>query len=446
MRFALLLGFCASLLAVVLLAAFVLRPPWSWAVGLVYIGYDTWLLFHMVRASRRAVAAPLRLASGGPRPTLAVVIAARNEREILPQALDAILSQADLPDELLIVDDGSTDGTREMLERDYAPRSPLLRVLAKEASGKARSLNEALAQVTSDLFVTIDADTVLDAGALGALRAAFQNEPDLAAACGVLRPRCRPSAFSRAFELYQTFEYLRGFLWRVVWSCEDTLVLVSGAFAAFRRERLVEVGGFDPLSLVEDYELMFRLHRRSLEERGSPLHARVIGDARAITDCPGRLNLFLKQRTRWFAGYLETMFQSAKMVGNRRYGRLGTFHLPLKTVDMLLPVFGLAAIVALLVQLAVGQRPGGVVLFALLFKFSFDLSCHFYALVLHARWLKKRITPGFALRAIAATLTEPVGFQLVRQFGALLGWLAFLRGRIEWTPQRERTPELPRVT
>jgi cellulose synthase/poly-beta-1,6-N-acetylglucosamine synthase-like glycosyltransferase len=432
-RFAVLLAFCAVLLAVVLAAAFVLPAPWSWSVGLVYIGYDTWLLGYMVFSSYRALRVPLPPAQRTTRPSLAVVVAARNERKDLPQTLDAILAEPDPPDEVLVVDDGSIDGTAEMLARDYAGR---VRVLAKPNSGKARSLNQALGEVFSDVFVTVDADTIVERGSIGAIREAFAREPDLVAGCGVLRPVCRRAPLGRAFQLYQTFEYLRGFLWRVSWSRADTLVLVSGAFAAFRRERLAEIGGFDPESLVEDYEVMFRLHRKSLEVLGKPLHARVIAGARATTDSPGKLRVFLRQRTRWFAGYLQTMFRSGDMVFARRYGRLGTFHLPVKTADMLLPVYGLCAIVVLLVQIALGLRPTGLILYAIIFKLAYDLGCHFVSVILNARWLGQRVTFRFAVRALFATLTEPIGFQFLRQLGAVLGWFAYLRGRIEWHPQR----------
>jgi cellulose synthase/poly-beta-1,6-N-acetylglucosamine synthase-like glycosyltransferase len=433
LKFALLLGACAALLAALLVAAFVLPAPWSWSIGFVYIGYDTWLLGHMVRASYLALRAPAVKALPGPRPTLAVVIAARNERRDLPLALAAILAQADQPEELLVVDDGSSDGTAEMLREAYGSQ---VRVLTKPHSGKARSLNQALAAVASDVFVTIDADTIIEPGAIAAIRAAFAEDPGLVAGCGVLNPVCRRAPLGRAFQLYQTFEYLRGFLWRVAWSRANTLVLVSGAFAAFRRERLSEVAGFDPRSLVEDYEVMFRLHRLGYEERGEALRARVIDGARATTDSPGKLRVFLRQRTRWFAGYIETMFRSSDMVFDKRYGRLGRFHLPIKTADMLLPVYGLFAVLTLVVQIACGLRPTGLLLYAILFKLAYDLSCHFIAVLLNARWLGRKVTPAFAGRAIFATLTEPLGFQFIRQLGALLGWIAFLRGRIEWHPQR----------
>ncbi len=445
-RFAGLLATGAVLLAVALCAAAALDAPWSWIVGLLYIAYDTWLLFTLVSSSRRAVADELpAMRANASRPTLAVLIAARNERLVLPRTLDAVLAQDDVPEEIVVVDDGSSDDTRAFLERSFAVRFlrdgsghselfPGLIVLSRPNAGKASSLNEAIALARSEVVVTLDADTRLAPGALRAIRAAFQAEPELAAACGVLRPECRPGWSSRFFELYQTFEYLRSFLWRLAWMREDTLVLVSGAFAAFRREQLTAAGGFDPACRVEDYELMFRLHRRSLE-RGRPLRVRVVSDARAVTDAPGRPLNFLRQRTRWFAGFLETMFRNHDMVGNAAYGRLGTFHLLVKTADTLLPVYAFSA-GATLVLLLLGRGVDRVILAVLAAKFCIDFACHAYCLFLHERWQRRRLTLRLFLRAALASLTEPYLFQIFRQIGALLGWLAFLRGNIDWAPQR----------
>ena len=422
---------CFALLVTTLFAAAALTGPLSWAVGLAYIAYDTWLLSHMVRASRRAILDTPALPLASRRPTLAVLIAARNEEAALPATLDAVLGQDDPAEQVIVIDDGSTDGTLATLRARY----PSLRLLSKANSGKARSLNEALPLCESDLVVTLDADTMLAPGALAAVRRAFAAEPQLAAACGVLTPLCQPGFFSPLFELYQTFEYLRAFLWRLAWSRDETLVLVSGAFSIFRRPALLAVGGFDPTSAVEDYELLFRLHRRSLEG-GQPLRVRVIGDARATTDVPARPLQFLRQRTRWFAGFIETMFRNRDMVGSARYGRLGSFHLLVKTVDTLLPVYGLSAFLALVLLLLRGPGIPVVILVVLGVKFAFDLSCHVYCLFLHQRWQGKPVTARLFGRAALATLTEPYFFQFLRQLGALLGWIAFVRGRIEWAPQR----------
>jgi cellulose synthase/poly-beta-1,6-N-acetylglucosamine synthase-like glycosyltransferase len=447
------LWFLGSLLALVITfgVSVMATGRLGWTVGFLYIVYDTWLLVMMLRASRRAVLGPAPEVTETPvRPTLAVLIAARNEAPVIVGTVEAVLGQTDPPEQVVVVDDGSTDETlarlceRFRIERGGDARLgrseafPRLRVLTKANSGKARSLNEALALCDADVVLTLDADTRLEPTAIGAVRQAFARSRRLTVACGAITPTCRRAPGSALFQLYQTFEYLHSFLWRVAWASRRSLLLVSGAFAAFRRDALLAVGGFDPDSMVEDYEVMFRLHRRSVEAFGEPLEVRVLPDARALTDAPGRAGAFLRQRQRWFAGFVETLFRHRDLVGNPRYGQLGTFHLLVKTLDTLLPLYGLAATAALGWLLVRGRGLPSLVLEVLLAKFAFDFCCHLYSLFLAQRWQSARVSPGLFTRAALATLSEPFFFQPMRQLGALIGWVAFLRGRVEWTPQRER--------
>src|SRR6185436_15700651 len=145
---------------------------------------------------------------------------------------------------------------------------------------------------------------------------------------------------------------------------------------------------------------------RSLEA-GRPLRVRVLGDARAVTDVPSRPSVFLRQRTRWFAGFIETMFRNRDMVGSPRFARLGRFHLLVKTIDTLLPVYGLSAFVALVLLFFRGPGVPGAILAVLAGKFAFDFTCHVYCLFLHQRWQKKPVTAKLFARAAFATLTEP---------------------------------------
>lgn len=447
--FRILLYGTAGLLIAALAAGFLLPLPWAWSIGFIYILYDTWLLGTMVRSSRRAVLesvvqAPTSGVEPEP-PSVAVLVAFRNERVVLPQTLDALLSQTERAEAIVLVDDGSTDDSVLWVTAAYdvefegdlgrSRSEPSLLVIRKPHTGKASSLNQALSLMVADVVVTIDADTMLATDALGAVRRAFARDPELTAACGVLAPVCAGDGTARAFQLFQTFEYLRAFLWRLAWMRDRTLVLVSGAFAAYRRSSLVAVGGFDATSRVEDYEVMFRLHRASLDA-GRPLSVAVIGDARAVTDAPAGIRAFLRQRTRWFAGFLETMHRNSDLVGSPRHGRFGTFLLPVKTIDMLLPVYGLAATLTLGLLLARGFGLDARLVAVIVAKLLFDMACYARCIQLFERWQGRRPTAGLFGRALVATLLEPVCFQLLRQLGALLGWVAYLRGRIDWNPTR----------
>ncbi len=447
-QFSALLTFVAVTLIGTLALSFFAQGPWVWAIGVTYIAYDSGLLLYMLLSSWRAVGRHrVIITSTGARPSLAVVIAARNERAVLAATIDALRTQSDPAERILIVDDGSTDGSADWLRERYELRVdgaakwrsttiPALTVVVQSNTGKARALNHALTFLDQDVVVTIDADTVLEPQALAALRAAFADD-SVDVGCGVLTPYCAPeSGYSgKILGFYQHFEYLRSFLWRLAWMHADCLILVSGAFAAYRRERLMQVGGFDPDSKVEDYELLFRLHRAAADE-GRRLRVVLVARARALTDAPGTMAMFLRQRRRWFAGFIGTMFRHRDLIGARRLGHLGRVHLRLKTVDLLLPVYGLLALAVLLGFLIGGRHLDALILCLLALKFLFDATCHSIGVVLYHRWLALPRPPSLWIHTLAASLTEPFGFQLLRQLGALLGWYDHLRGASDWTPQR----------
>jgi cellulose synthase/poly-beta-1,6-N-acetylglucosamine synthase-like glycosyltransferase len=457
LRWPLLFGAVLGLLIFSLCAGFIFRGAAAWLVGLIYISYDTLLLGFMVVSSYRAVrkqeeaqAAAVATCNPfptGPRARLSVVISARNERLVLPRCLECVRAQTEPAEEVLILDDGSTDSTIADLDRDYAlefaphpagrlghsARWPALQVLCKPNSGKADSLNLGWRQANGEIIVTLDADTDMEPGALQAIRDAFAADPALGIAGGVLTPICQRTPAAGFFQFFQTFEYARGFLWRLTWMQYDMLVLISGAFAAYRRSVLETAGGFDVTSWVEDYELTHRVYRDAYD-RGEPVRVQTLSGAKSTTDAPASVRTFLNQRRRWFGGFIATHFQYHDMVANGRYGAVGRFMMPLKTLDLLLPIYALAAAVVLILILIVRHGLARIILIAA--KLVFDLVMHAYAVSLYQRWLGIPFSRRLWLRSMGATLTEPFVFQIMRQLGAVFGWLAFLRGEIDWHPQR----------
>ena len=424
-------------------APFALHGVWAWSTGLLYVTYDTVLLgftFAMTwRLLRPAPAAP----AGAERVTLGVIVAAHNEALVLPATLAALLAQTDRPDVILIADDGSTDDTADVLARNHGLRPPplgtiggtgLVRWLRAQRGGKARTMNLAMPQLDVDIVLTVDADTLLEPTAIAAVRAAFAAEPGLVATTGVLTPVCAPTATGRVFQWFQTYEYIRNFLSRYAWMRLDSLLLISGAFAGFRRAAVLEVGGFDPDCLVEDYELIHRLKRHGARN-GLGWTTRVLGGARARTEAPSTTGAFLRQRRRWFGGFLQTQYWYRDMVGDRRYGALGWAMLPVKAIDTLQPLYGLTAF-ALLVTYAVTGRltvlaPVAAVIGT---KIAVDLAFHLWSVRLYRSWLGDRTlaAPG---QAFLAAIVEPFTFQLLRHTGAVWGWLMFLTGRQTWGRQ-----------
>jgi cellulose synthase/poly-beta-1,6-N-acetylglucosamine synthase-like glycosyltransferase len=317
------------------------------------------------------------------------------------------------------------------------PHHPTLRWLRLPHGGKARALNEALGRLGSEVVLTVDADTVLDPEAVAAMRHAFAAEPALVAATGVLFPVCSPTPGGRFFQWFQSYEYMRNFLSRYAWARQDGLLLISGAFAAYRRRAVLAVGGFDTDCLVEDYELTHRLLHHAVAE-GLHWRTDVIGGARARTDAPGTLGAFLRQRRRWFGGFLQTQLWYRHMIGNRRYGRLGTRMLPVKAFDTMQPLYGLTSIGLLIGYVLAGQYSVvDPVAWVIGGKIGLDLLFYLWSLLLYRRWVGPGAQVSVGL-AVAVALIEPFSFQVLRHTGAALGWISFLTGQRRWGLQ-ERT-------
>jgi cellulose synthase/poly-beta-1,6-N-acetylglucosamine synthase-like glycosyltransferase len=425
--------------------AFFLQGVVAWSTGIAYVVYDT-LLLAFVTLKTLPLMRPLKpLDPASDRrdlPSMGVIVASHNEASVLPVTLAALLRQTHGPAQIVIADDGSTDETSALLTGRFglkaapdgqlsAPSSlhPNLYWLRVPHGGKARALNAAITEMTTETVMTVDADTLLDDGATYAMRVAFADEPKLVAAAGILVPVCGKSVSGRLFQWFQTYEYMRNFVARFAWMRADSLLLISGAFASFKRAALVEVGGFDPQCLVEDYELIHRLRRYSVDH-GLGWDVRVVGDAQGRTDAPGTLGSFLRQRRRWFAGFLQTQYWNRDMTGNPRYGTLGMLMLPVKAVDTMQPIYGLTAFALLLAFLFGGHGTLVLSIFGVIgAKTAIDLAYYLWCIHLYRRWTGQRV-------AMLAAIAEPFTFQLLRHTGALMGWLHFLRGGRVWGAQR----------
>lgn len=436
--------------------AFVQTGVLAWAVGLVYVGYDTLLLLFVATQTdhipRRVPAEDGNAGttedvsgSTASPPSLCAIIAAHNEAPVLQATIEALRTQSQPPELILIADDGSTDDTPATLAAAYGldtprpgtlgapgPIVPELRWLRLPHGGKANALNAALAHADTDIVVTVDADTLADDDAIAAIRRHFAAEPVLVAATGVLRPICGRGLQGRLFQWCQTYEYVRNFLSRYAWMRQDSLLLISGAFAAFRRKALVAVGGFDAACLVEDYEVIHRLHRHAVEH-GLDWRVRALGDVTATTDAPGALMPFLRQRRRWFAGFLQTQYWNRDMIGNGRFGKLGRLMLPVKALDTVQPVYGVAAFVLLVVFAATGKLSIALpIVYAMAAKVVIDLTWLLVSLRRYRLWTGQRLG---ATGAILVAIVEPVSFQLLRHVGATWGWISLATGRLSWGKQ-----------
>lgn len=312
-----------------------LLPPTAWLpVTMAYWIYEllvTLLVlvstFYALRKekSRRMVSS----SDTGALPPASILIAAHNEATCILKTLESIALLEGVECEVIVASDGSTDGMNELLEhrRDIT-------LLKLPKVGKAAALNAALEIARHEIVVTLDADTRLEPHSAARLIKTFRG-PEVQAVGGWVFVRNHGSSW---LTRWQFLEYIRNLLWRNGLAHLGVLLQVSGAFGAFRRETLQRLGGFDHSSLTEDYEIVYRIHR-DFRSRGEDCRVLTRSDAIAYTEAPEGFRDFIAQRTRWFAGFIRTLWTYRGMIGNPAFGPLGLLMLPIKTLDALLPLY-----------------------------------------------------------------------------------------------------------
>ena len=265
---------------------------------------------HVRRARRRAAeAAPFM-------PSVSIVVPAHDEAVGIERAVRS-LAQSDYPTgcfEVIVVDDGSTDGTAAIVERLGLPH---VRVLRQPNQGKPVALNRGAAAARHPFLVTVDGDTVFEPGTLRALVAPFRD-PRVGAISGNTKVGNRGSLLGR----WQHVEYVMGFnLDRRVYELLDCMPTVPGAIGAFRREALIDAGGVSGATLAEDTDVTLAIGRAGWKV----VYA---ADARAWTEVPSTLRGLWRQRYRWAYGTIQSTWKHRAALLDPRGRRAGRRAIP----------------------------------------------------------------------------------------------------------------------
>ena len=295
-------------------------------------------------------------------PGIGIVVPAYNEEATIVESVRSMLSLNYPEVEVVVVNDGSTDGTLARLAEAFdleavdaeipfdVPAEEIhdvyrsrtyggLVVLDKENGGKSDALNAGIWLTDMPLFCAVDADTIIDRDALLELARPFLQEPTTAvAAGGVIRVAngCRiedgivtdVSLPKTGLPGLQVMEYLRAFYsGRLGLNRVNGLILISGAFGLFRTEAVREIGGYRHDTITEDFDIVVRLHKY-MTEQGREYTVDFVPEPVAWTEVPRKRRTLSRQRRRWYRGMVETIVTNRKMLFNPRYGRVGTGVLP----------------------------------------------------------------------------------------------------------------------
>ncbi len=285
--------------------------------GFIYLSEQSWqsfialfwfvILFELPRYSMVYLTAGLLLPFHrfykplSKRPKISTIIAGHNEADVIERCVLALQEQSWVPDEIIVVSDGSTDAMTVRL-RELQQRGLITHVHATSLrSGKSAASNLAKRYATGDIIINIDCDCTLDRHAFQRACEAF-DDPTVGVVAGNIVVRNPDVSFVAG---YQSVEYLVILsLGKRGGNITNQVTCASGAFGAFRRQALIDVNGLDAGG-GEDLDLTLRMRKAGWQVRFAP-------DAICYTDVPESFSAFIRQRFRWERDAIRLRYRKHK--------------------------------------------------------------------------------------------------------------------------------------
>jgi poly-beta-1,6-N-acetyl-D-glucosamine synthase len=412
---------------------------------------------------------------------VSVIVPVHNEEAVILPVLASLLAMRYPEFEVVVVNDGSTDASLNLIREEYdlEPREVFFRRLLDTddgssyrsrrdarlsvvdkalGGGKANALNTGLNHARYPYVCCVDGDTIyFEDALLKGMRLALRDPERVIGVTSQIAVAERPeekltrgrSRLDRSLlSMFQHLEYLRAFLNdRLAWSRLGFMLCASGAFMVWRRDVLVELGGFSSRFTCEDIEITFRAHEHHLREH-KPYDIIALPDAVARTEGPQRLRALLRQRERWHRVVLETVWHYRGMFMRRKYGAVGLLGMPFYLLsEVLAPFFELLAIVSLVLAIAIHLfDPFDYLLFFGLM--SFALATFTATAIL----LDDQVSRSYPLRDLTRLLilspAELILYRPALVWARVRAVWSFARGEKQWdkferNPRNEDSPREP---
>ncbi len=349
------------------------------------------------------------------RPRVSVVIAAHNEEKVVVRTVQAVLASHYPNFEVLVVDDGSTDGTLSELETAFAGDARV-RVLTQENGGKSTALNRAIAQAKGEVLVALDADTLFEPEAIALLARHFAD-PQVAAVSGNVKVGNAQNLVARL----QSIEYICGFnLDRRALDVLNAVAVVPGAVGAWRRSAVLEAGGYSCDTVAEDIDLTLALRRKGYLIRYEE-------HALAHTEAPESVSALARQRIRWAFGTLQAAWKHRDVTFRPRFGTMAFITLPtIWLYQIMFAAISPFAEVALVLGILGGNPRSVITYYAIFLTFEFLTALFAFSLEqenpLQLRYLivQRLLYPRLMLYVVVKSLVHAIA-------GRPLGWSVNVR-------------------
>ena len=290
-------------------------------------------------------------------PLVSVIVPAYNEEMNAVSSLQNLLLQNYPNFNVIFIDDGSKDATYEKVKAVFDGH-PKVQVLTKPNGGKASALNYGIMQTDAAYVVCIDADTKLYPDAVSQLMKHFtitnadgaNQRPGVELPIGAVAGNVKVGNEVNMLTRWQAIEYISSQNFdRQAFAHINAITVVPGAIGAFLKKAISDAGGFTTDTLAEDCDLTIRILKAgyAVENENKSV---------AMTEAPESLAQFLKQRTRWSFGVMQTFWKHRDALFNFKYGSLGWCAMPnILLFQFIIPFFSPLADVFMIIGLATGN-------------------------------------------------------------------------------------------
>ncbi|EGX57799.1 bi-functional transferase/deacetylase [Streptomyces zinciresistens K42] len=384
-------------------------------IGFLVIGRFGLMLLLSALHARRTRARDFTWGPGAPvTEPVSVLVPAYNEAKCIEGTVRSLL-RSDHPVEIIVVDDGSTDGTALLVE---GMELPGVRVVRQLNAGKPAALNRGLANARHDLIVMMDGDTVFEPSTVGELVQPFAD-PRVGAVAGNAKVGNKDTLIGA----WQHIEYVMGFnLDRRMYDVLQCMPTIPGAVGAFRRSALERVGGMSDDTLAEDTDITMAVHR----DGWRVVYAE---KARAWTEAPESVQQLWSQRYRWSYGTMQAIWKHRRALVERgpsgRFGRVG---LPLVSLFMVLAPL-LAPLIDVFLVYGLVFGPTEKTVLAWFGVLAIQFVCAAYSFVLD----RERLTPLISLPL------QQILYRQLMYVVLLQSWMTALTGgRLRWQKLRRK--------
>ena len=400
-------------------------------------------------------------------PPVSLIVPAYNEEQGIVQTVLS-LQELNYPEkEIIVVDDGSTDGTLallverfQLLKMDliyrpvvktarvvafyYNPERPDLLVISKENGGKSDALNVGLNMARSPYFCTVDADTLIERDALLRLMAPIMHSQDntivsggvvrITNGCALQEGRVVEIDLPKTWlERCQVVEYIRTFLFgRPGWNFLNATFITSGAFCLLQREAAIRVGGFSSDTVTEDVDMVAGLHSYF---RKNKIKYRMVFTTDPIcwTEAPHSIALLARQRRRWQLGLTQTVMKHNQIIGSPRFGLLGLlsvpFHAYVEAIGCVVEAFGTILIPF---SFFVGAMPFSLFLLLMFLAVGYGTLLSMGSVLMEETTLRRYPKLHHVLILMLYAILENLGYRQMVTFFRAQGVLQYFTGLRGW--------------